>query len=460
MLECKELNETLCVVDEAVECLSCGLVQKYSEVKHGELIACHRCGRELFRHPISRYRAVPFSFAISSAMLYVMMIAFSLLSVNIYGRTNSLGVLSGSIEFMNQGLGVVGFLVALAVVVFPIIAISLMLMILHFSRYQKLPYFFPKLLHFYKVLRPWSMVEVYILGVFVAYTKLVGMAYVEIDYSLYSMVLLMISMSITDASVDFAGLWERCPIKTTTTFHQKQVDVGHYQLPQLPRNDRIVSCECCGIVLTTNQSVHEDGHIGSCPRCGNKIHKRKPNSLNRSLALLFAAFIFYIPANLYPIMSTTMMGLTSSHRIFGGVVELWQSNMVPLALLVFVASIAVPVLKISGIGIMIGASLMRSKKLLITRSKLFEVISFIGRWSMIDVFMISILIALIHFDALATVNAHVGILMFAAVVVVTIFAADFFDPRLMWDYAGMNNSEYDYQSKEIEHSSFIDESNG
>lgn len=447
MLECKELNETLCIVDEAVECPSCGLVQKYSEVKHGELVACHRCGRELFRHPISRTWTIPFSFAISSAMLYVMMIAFSLLSVNIYGRTNSLGVLSGSIEFMHQGLGVVGVLVAFAVVVFPMMAISLMLMILYFARYQTLPSFFPKLLHLYRVLRPWSMVEVYILGVFVAYTKLVGMAYVEIDYSLYSMVLLMITMSATDVTVDFAGLWDRCPIKTTTIFHQKEVEVRHYQSQKLPHNDRVASCECCGLVFATNQSIHEDGHIGLCPRCGNKIHKRKPNSLNRSLALLFAAFIFYIPANLYPIMSTTMMGMSSSHRIFGGVVELWQSNMVPLALLVFVASIAVPVLKISGIGIMIGASLMRSKKLLIARSKLFQVISFIGRWSMIDVFMISILIALIHFDALATVNAHVGILMFAAVVVVTIFAAEFFDPRLMWDYAGMNNSEHHQSEK-------------
>lgn len=448
MLESKELNEAISIVDQAIECPSCGLVQKYPEIKHGELVACQRCGLELFRHPISRQWAVPFAFAISSLILYIMMISFPLLSVNIYGRTNSLGILNGSIEFMHQDLGSVGFLVALVVIIFPIISIGLMLSILHFSRFQNLPTFFPKLLHWYRLLRPWSMVEVYILGVFVAYTKLVGMAYVEIDYSLYSMVLLMITMSITDASTDFSSLWERCSVKKTMAFHQETVVVGHHHSDILPQNDHLASCECCSLVFTTHDKIKEDEHIGVCPRCGKKLHKRKPNSLNRSLALLLAAFIFYIPANLYPIMSTTMMGRTSSHKIFGGVVELWQSQMVPLALLVFVASIAVPVLKISGIGLMIGASLMRSKKWLVMRSKLFRVITFIGRWSMIDVFMISILIALIRFDALATVHAHVGILMFAAVVVVTIFAADVFDPRLMWDYAEMNNSDHNQKSKE------------
>lgn len=447
-MESKELNEAISIVDQAIECPSCGLVQKYPEIKHGELVACQRCGLELFRHPVSKQWAVPFAFSLSSLILYVMMVSFPLLSVNIYGRTNSLGILNGSIEFIHQDLGVVGLLVALVVVVFPIITISLMLTILHFSRLKKLPYFFPKLLKLYKLLRPWSMVEVYILGIFVAYTKLVGMAYVEIDYALYSMVLLMISMGITDACTDFAGLWERCVIKETMIFQHRQVEVAHHHFDQLPENDHLVSCECCSLVFTTNTVVAEEGQIGVCPRCGKKIHKRKTNSLNRSLALLFAAFIFYIPANLYPIMSMTMMGKTSNHRIFGGVVELWQSQMVPLALLVFVASIAVPVLKISGIGVMIGASLIRSKKWLTMRSKLFRIITFIGRWSMIDVFMISILIALIHFDALATVHAHIGILMFAAVVVITIFAADVFDPRLMWDYAGMNNSDHNKKSKE------------
>lgn len=448
VLEITELKEEISIVNQTIECPSCGLVQKYPDIKHGELVACQRCGLELFRHPISRKWAVPFAFALSSLILYVMMISFPLLSVNIYGRTNSLGILNGSIEFMHQGLGIVGFLVALVVIIFPIVTIGLMLTILYFSRLEKFPFFFPKLLHLYRLLRSWSMVEVYILGVFVAYTKLVGMAYVEIDYSLYAMVLLMISMSITDASTDFASLWDRCTVNETMIFHQKSVRVTHYHYDILPQNDHLASCECCSLVFTTHNEIKEDQHIGICPRCGKKIHKRKLNSLNRSIALLLAAFIFYIPANLYPIMSTTMMGRSSSHKIFGGVVELWQSQMVPLAILVFVASIAVPVLKISGIGLMIGASLMRSKKWLVMRSKLFRVITFIGRWSMIDVFMISILIALIHFDALATVHAHVGILMFAAVVVITIFAADVFDPRLMWDYAEMNNSDHNQKTKE------------
>ncbi|MDI2090996.1 paraquat-inducible protein A [Commensalibacter oyaizuii] len=450
MSESNKTNNTIWLVHDVIECPSCGLVQQYPEIRHGELTACHRCGRELFRHPVTKEWSVSFAFAISSLILYLMMISFPLLSINIYGRTNTLGVFNGTIEFIHQGWGSVGLLVGAAIVVFPIITISLMIAILSYALRKELPNFFPKLLHIYKVIRPWSMVEVYILGIFVAYTKLISMAHVELDYSLYAVILLMISMSVTDACVDFAALWARCPIKSVTmTDQERELQIKKYQSAQFPDNDHVISCECCQLVFVTEQPVGYEDSVATCPRCGTMLHKRKVNSINRSLALLVAAFIFYIPANLYPIMSMTMMGKESSHRIFGGVVELWQSHMVPLALLVFVASIAVPVLKISGIAMMIGASLMRSKRWLIARSKAFQVISFIGRWSMIDVFMISILIALIKFEALANVQANAGIVMFAAVVVLTIFAADVFDPRLMWDHAGMNEGVKPQSNQEL-----------
>lgn len=438
MSELKETDTNLWLINSVIECPSCGCIQKHAEIHHGELIACYRCGHELFRHPITNHRSVPFAFTIASAILYLMMLFFPLLSINIYGRENSLGVLNGSFEFIHQGWSLVGILVGFVAALFPFFVIVLMLLILWFSRKPQLPFWFAHILAAYKTLRPWSMIEVYILGVFVAYTKLVDMAYVHIDYALYAIIFLMISMSITDASVDFAALWKRCNIYSKTVSNKSLINVKPYENEGLPSYNHMLSCEACHLVFATDHVIREDEFIAECPRCGKKLYKRKENSLNRSLALLLAALILYIPANLYPIMTMTMMGKASSHRIFQGVIELWQSNMIPLSLLVFFASITVPVLKIAGIATMIGSSLFQSKRYLVFRSKLFQVISFVGRWSMIDVFMISILIALIKFDALANVQADFGIVAFAAVVILTIFAADVFDPRLMWDYAGMN----------------------
>lgn len=429
------------MVHSVVECPSCGLIQKYDQVRQGEVADCHRCGRELFRHPITRHLAVPFAFAVTSAILYFMMLFFPLLSVSIYGRENSLRVLNGAFEFVHQGWQVVGILVGLVVVFLPLFVIALMLLILWFASRPRLPFWFVYMLYGYKALRPWSMIEVYILGVFVAYTKLSDMAYVHLDYALYAIILLMVSMSIMDASVDFQALWARCSIRFNTINDQVMMRVKPYEKEELPDYDHMLSCEACHLVFVTEQAIGPDQFVAECPRCGKKLYKRKQNSINRSLALLLAAFIFYIPANLYPIMTMTMMGKESSHRIFQGVIELWQSHMIPLSLLVFFASITVPVLKIAGIAAMIGSSLFQLKGGLVFRSRLFQAISFVGRWSMIDVFMISILIALIQFDALANVQAEFGIVAFAAVVVLTIFAADVFDPRLMWDYAGMNDGE-------------------
>lgn len=438
MAELKETEENLWLIPSVIECPSCGLIQKHHEIHHGELLACERCGRELFRYPVARNISVPLAFTLSAAILYFMMIFFPLLSINIYGRENSLSVLDGSFEFVHQGWSLVGILVGFVSALFPLLVIFLMLILLGFSLRSKLPFWYAHVLHAYKVLRPWSMIEVYILGVFVAYTKLVDMAYVHIEYALYAIIFLMIFMSIIDASVDFRALWKRCMVFSETISDQGLLKVKPYEKETLPDYDHLLSCEACHLVFAVDHAIEENEFVAECPRCGKKLYKRKENSLNRSLALLVAAFILYIPANLYPIMTMTMTGRASSHRIFQGVVELWQSHMIPLSLLVFFASITVPVLKIAGIATMIGSSLLQSKRYLIVRSKLFQMISFVGRWSMIDVFMISILIALIKFDALANVRADFGIVAFASVVILTIFAADVFDPRIMWDYAGKN----------------------
>jgi paraquat-inducible protein A len=172
-----------------------------------------------------------------------------------------------------------------------------------------------------------------------------------------------------------------------------------------------------------------------CPRCATPLHRRKPDSLNRSWALAATAAILYVPANLLPIMTVTSFGKGTPDTIVSGVIELLHAGMWPIALLVFFASITVPVLKLVGLVFLLLSVHRRSTKRLRDRTVMYRIIEGVGRWSMVDVFMIGILAALVALGNLATIAPGPGAVAFCGVVIVTILAAMAFDPRLMWDVA-------------------------
>jgi len=170
------------------------------------------------------------------------------------------------------------------------------------------------------------------------------------------------------------------------------------------------------------------------------LHVRKPDSLKRTAALLVAGYLLYIPANLMPVMSLNNVGGLEHNTIMSGVFELIDNNLWPLALIVFVASIVLPLMKLLGLTWMLIAIRLRSARLLRARTRFYRTIEVIGRWSNIDVFMGSVLVALLQFGALSTVRAEPGLVAFAAVVVITMIATETFDARLMWDAAAESNA--------------------
>jgi paraquat-inducible protein A len=170
-----------------------------------------------------------------------------------------------------------------------------------------------------------------------------------------------------------------------------------------------------------------------CRRCNAVLHPRKTNSITRSWALLLAAVLLYIPSNINPIMIYTQLGVSTPYTIMTGIIELIDSHLLPMALLVFFASITIPLAKLVTLGYLLIQTQIGSRKHLLGRTWAFNAILFIGRWSMIDVFMISILVALLRFGEFTNVQAQIGIMCFAGVVVLTMFAVDGFDPKLMWD---------------------------
>jgi paraquat-inducible protein A len=170
-----------------------------------------------------------------------------------------------------------------------------------------------------------------------------------------------------------------------------------------------------------------------CPRCGGVVHFRIPRSLEKTTAYLFAAAILYVPANVLPVMHSSSLLIEQDDTILSGVVYLFGSGSWPLGLLVFVASIMVPLLKILAIGVLVWTSARRSYAHPLARTRLYRLVDFIGRWSLLDIYAVTMLVALVRMGALASVQPRAGALAFAAVVVLTLLAAQSFDPRAIWD---------------------------
>ncbi len=197
-------------------------------------------------------------------------------------------------------------------------------------------------------------------------------------------------------------------------------------------------CHSCGMTCDMTGQPHE------CERCGAPLHRRKTNSLARTWAFMFTALAFYVPANLLPVMNTKMLGSGADSTIMSGVLEFWAAGAWDYALIIFIASIAVPGVKFVALTFLLmsvhRSSLWASKE----RSQLYRFVEVIGYWSMLDVIVVALVAALVKFNALADIEPRAGILFFGLVVVFTMLSAMSFDPRLIWD-----NKRENQQNEEV-----------
>ncbi|MGC4009228.1 MAG: paraquat-inducible protein A [Pseudomonas sp.] len=194
----------------------------------------------------------------------------------------------------------------------------------------------------------------------------------------------------------------------------------------------------CGECHQLNRREEEETH---CSRCGAVVHDRRPNSITRTWALLITAAVLYIPANLLPIMTVNFLGNGMPATIMEGVVELINADMLPVAAVVFIASILVPTFKLVGIALLLYSVQRHQPMSAKQRIIMYRFIEWIGRWSMLDIFVIAILVTLVNFGNLASIEANLGAAAFACVVVLTMLAAVTFDPRLIWDNTDAENDD-------------------
>ena len=188
-------------------------------------------------------------------------------------------------------------------------------------------------------------------------------------------------------------------------------------------------CEACYQLNRAPRS----GSSHDCARCGARLHARKPESIRRTWAFLIAAAILYIPANVLPVMETHTLGETKEDTILSGAMFLWDTGSYLLAAIVFIASIVIPAAKLVSLAFLATAAQRRSTWKPHLRACIYRVTEYIGRWSMVDIFVGATLVALVQLGAFAWIVPEAGALFFGAVVVLTMFASMSFDPRLTWD---------------------------
>ena len=396
---------------ELIACHECDNLYRYEPIEAGATANCRFCGAFLYRSiPDSLNR----SLALYSAALIMFLVAncFPFLALTFGGRIEQNVLISGGLAMVEMGQADLGVLIFLTSIAFPLFAIAGMLYLLIYARFGIAAPAMGPVYRMVHSITPWSLVGVFMLGVLIAIVKLQDLATVITGPSLYALAVLLIIYSAARTNFDPRVLWAVSP----------------HQQPDLSNaTGRILNCHTCGF-LTEEKGEHQH-----CQRCSSPLHYRKTDSITRTWALLFTATILIIPANVYPVMTVIRFGQGEPSTILSGVMHLIEAGMIGLALIVFVASIVVPVLKLIVLSFLLVSVQKKSQWRPRDRTLLYRVTEVVGAWSMVDIFLVGLLSALVSLDALSTISPGIGASFFGAVVVVTMFAAHSFDPRLIWD---------------------------
>ena len=379
---------------------------------HGQKAECARCRKVLAGSATGRIGA-PLALASAALFLLVPATIAPLMLVTTYGADREAWLPSSVSAMWNDGFASLGILIATFSIALPFVFLGLLIWVLsslHFGTGARVGSAF----RWTKHLRPWVMSEVFLVGSFVSYSRIKAVSTVTVEVGGWSLVAAGLMLLVALTQLDERTVWEmlrpqrRDPSRT-------------------PQRGQTIACIICDLIV----GVESDGK--RCPRCGAKIHARKPGSIQRTLAFVIAGYLLYIPANTLPVLTTVQFGRQEHNTILSGVLELIHNDLWPLAVIVFTASIVLPLIKLFGLTWMLVATRVKSSRLLVSRTRLYRTIDAIGRWSNIDIFSVAVLVAVLQFGSLTAVHAGAGLVAFAAVVIITMLATMVFDSRLMWD---------------------------
>lgn len=406
---------------------------------HGKA-CCHRCGAILYR---DLTRSLDGQLAAVATALVVFLVAhsFPLLTLDLGGVRTTTTLLGGITRMMNEYRPLVAGLVFFTTLMFPLVELTTQLYLLIALRMGQCPRGLRWLLRGLQMFRPWTMIEVLMVGILVSMAKLDNVAEVEPGVALWAFCILTVLLTWVTA-MPLHAFWEAAEVcwheygRPTRKLETAPPTHGHLT----SAGAGLVACQYCGLLC--RWLPHKAGTGFACPRCGGALHQRKLQSLALTWAYLAAAAILYIPANILPVMRTTTLLSTQDDTILSGVVYLWNTGSPLLAVIVFIASIVVPILKMASLALLAFMAQQGIPWQLWQRGRLFRIVELTGRWSMLDVYVVTLMGALVHTRSAVTIVAGSGATAFGVVVVLTMLASQSFDPRLTWD-TSKNKEKYD-----------------
>jgi paraquat-inducible protein A len=410
-----------------ISCHDCGVLHRRAPVRPREKARCVRCGSILYRgihSDLNRMAAI----TLGAIVTFLIAQACSIVELDVNGLTSSATLLGAIRVLWMEQMQAVAVVVFLFTVLLPAVELCALLHVTLALRGGVRPYGFDRLLRAVAAARRWGMTEVLMIGILITIVKMTSLAQVVVQPGLFAFGALTLMLAIV-TSFDPQVLWnigEHLP----GPGRPAQVEF------QYKPHARLAACHSCGLVAQLNQ-LHQH-----CARCGATLHRRRPDSVGRTWAFLLAATILYIPANLLPVMYTHSLFGKEDDTIISGVVYFWTSGSPALAAIIFIASIVVPVLKLAALSLLALTAQRRSRWQPLQRTVLYRIVEFVGRWSMLDIFVITLTVALVRFQSLAVITAGPGALAFCAVVVLTMLASMQFDPRLIWDPIDSNGENH------------------
>jgi paraquat-inducible protein A len=341
------------------------------------------------------------------------------MSVSMLGLTRESRAASGVLTLWQSHFVIVAILVAAFVIALPFVRFGLLSAVLACLRLGRRPKWLGPAFRWAVMLDFWAMPDVFLIGCAVGYSRVAANLTVTVGWGGICLIFAAFLAMLSRAVLDRRTAWRA---------------IGPLP-PPLHANQAAISCTVCDLVYPA------EAQNSRCVRCRARLHARKPDALVRTAALLIAGLALYLPANVYPMSVDLQLGETVPHRILDGIAELYDAGLWPLGVIVFCASIAIPLLKIVGLGWLALSIRFKSRRHLLFKTKLYRFIDEIGRWSNVDVFTIAVFLPVMQFGTLARAQAAIGAPAFLLVVVLTMLASQVFDPRMLWDVGRRNRDE-------------------
>ncbi len=410
------------LIGEVIACHECDSLHYYELIPAGAKASCQHCGNLLYRHvPDSINRSL--ALYLTALILFIVANSFPFLSLELGGRVVENILFSSGWAMYELGMGELGLLIFLTSIFFPLIVIVGMLYLLIPASLGKVA---PRTSMVYRIvnaLLPWSLIGVFMLGVLIGIVKLQDLANVIFGPAIIALALLLIVYTAARASFNPHEFWLLSGHPTLNLTSKES------------ENKTILNCHTCGLLS------FETGEHQHCARCHTPLHHRIKNSVETTWALLISAVVLLIPANIYPVMTVIRFGQGEPNTILSGVLHLIESGMWGLAMIVFIASIVVPIMKLIILVFLLLSVQKKSTWRPRDRTLLYRITEVVGAWSMVDIFLVGLLSALVSLGALSTIRPGIGAIFFAGAVVITMFAAQSFDSRLIWDNVREKNNK-------------------